>query len=76
MPYDSIDDLPEDQVDGYSEGQKRAFLSAFNDCEKMPGTEEGECFKRAHGAARRAGRRYKDGAARRADAGTRDDEER
>lgn len=54
MPYDSIDELPEDQTDQYSKKQKKAFMKAFNSAVD-DGKEEERAFKIAHGAAKKAG---------------------
>jgi cation transport regulator len=55
MPYDSVDDLPEAQVDQYSEHQKRAFLAAFNNAYEEYEGDESRAFAVAHTAAKNAG---------------------
>lgn len=55
MPYDTISDLPEAQVDQYSTHQKHAFLKAFNSALKQYG-DEGRAFAVAHSAAQDAPR--------------------
>ena len=57
MPYDSIRDLPSDQVDQYSQHQKEAFLEAFNSAFEEYGGDEHQAFAVAHTAAKRAGDR-------------------
>ena len=52
MPYRTISDLPEEQVDQYSTHQKHAFLEAFNSALKQYG-EESRAFAVAHAAAKR-----------------------
>ena len=54
MPYDSIDDLPEEQVDQYSEHGKRAFLKAFNSALETYDGDESTAFAVAHSAAKEA----------------------
>ncbi len=54
MPYESISDLPEEQVDQYSEHGKRAFLKAFNSALETYDGDEGKAFAVAHSAARNA----------------------
>lgn len=54
MPYDSIDDLPEDQTDQYSKEQKKAFKEAFNNAVEG-GDDESTAFAKAHSAAKSAG---------------------
>ena len=53
MPYRTISDLPEAQVDQYSTHQKHAFLEAFNSALEEYG-DEGRAFATAHAAAQRA----------------------
>ena len=53
MPYRSVADLPEAQVDQYSTHQKHAFLEAFNNALEEYG-DEGRAFATAHAAAQRA----------------------
>ena len=57
MPYRSIDDLPQAQVDQYNEHQKEAFLKAFNNAFKEYGGDEHRAFAVAHHAAKQAGDR-------------------
>jgi cation transport regulator len=57
MPYRSINDLPEAQVDQYNEHQKEAFLKAFNNAFKEYGGDEHRAFAVAHHAAKQAGER-------------------
>lgn len=54
MPYDSISDLPEAQVDQYSEHGKRAFLEAFNSALETYDGDESTAFAVAHSAAKKA----------------------
>ena len=53
MPYRTVSDLPEAQVDQYSTHQKHAFLEAFNNALEEYG-DEGRAFATAHAAAQRA----------------------
>ena len=53
MPYSKISDLPEEQVDQYTEHQKHAFLKAFNNALDEYG-DESRAFATAHAAAQRA----------------------
>jgi cation transport regulator len=55
MPYESITDLPEEQVDQYSRHQKHAFLKAFNSALEQYG-DESRAFAVAHSAAQQAPR--------------------
>lgn len=55
MPYDSISDLPEDQVDQYDREQKEAFLEAFNNAYEEYDGDESRAFAVAHKAAKQAG---------------------
>jgi cation transport regulator len=55
MPYQTISDLPEEQVDQYSSHQKHAFLKAFNNALEEYG-DESRAFAVAHSAAQRAPR--------------------
>jgi cation transport regulator len=55
MPYKSISDLPEEQVDQYSRHQKHAFLEAFNSAIEQY-KDESRAFAVAHSAAQRAPR--------------------
>lgn len=54
MPYESVEDLPEEQVDQYSEHGKRAFLEAFNSALETYDGDESRAFAVAHTAAKRA----------------------
>lgn len=54
MPYDSIDDLPEAQVDQYSKHGKEAFLKAFNSALDTYDGDESTAFAVAHSAAKEA----------------------
>lgn len=54
MPYQKIADLPQSQVDQYTEHQKKAFLEAFNNAYKEYGQDESRAFAVAHTAAKRA----------------------
>jgi cation transport regulator len=54
MPYDSISDLPDEQVDQYSEHGKEAFLKAFNSALETYDGDEGRAFAVAHSAAQKA----------------------
>ena len=54
MPYRTIGDLPDAQVDQYSRHQKHAFLEAFNNAYEEYGGDEGRAFATAHAAAQRA----------------------
>lgn len=60
MPYDSIGDLPTEQVDQYSTHQKHAFLKAFNNALEEYGGDESRAFAVAHAAAQRAPERDPD----------------
>lgn len=55
MPYRSISDLPQAQVDQYDEHQKDAFLKAFNRTLEEYGGDEHRAFAVAHAAAKKAG---------------------
>lgn len=57
MPYRSIDDLPQAQVDQYNEHQKEAFLKAFNNAYEQYQHDESRAFAVAHSAAKKAGER-------------------
>jgi cation transport regulator len=59
MPYDSISDLPKEQVDQYSTHQKHAFLEAFNSALDQY-KDESRAFAVAHSAAQRAPRQEPD----------------
>ena len=54
MPYESVSDLPEEQVDQYSEHAKEAFLKAFNSALDTYNGDESKAFAVAHAAAKRA----------------------
>ena len=54
MPYRTISDLPEEQVDQYSTHQKHAVLEAFNNAYEEYNGDEGRAFATAHAAAQRA----------------------
>ena len=53
MPYKTISELPEAQVDQYSHHQKEAFLKAFNNAYTEYGGDESRAFAVAHAAAKR-----------------------
>ncbi|WP_104990591.1 ChaB family protein [Deinococcus sp. NW-56] len=55
MPYRSMDELPEAQVDQYTEHQREAFLEAFNNALDEYGGDEDRAFAVAHSAAKKAG---------------------
>jgi len=57
MPYNRVEDLPENQVDQYNEHQKHAFLKAFNNAYKEYNGDEHRAFAVAHSAAKNAGDR-------------------
>ena len=57
MPYRTVADLPEKQVDQYNAHQKEAFLKAFNSAYEEYNHDEGRAFAVAHTAAKRAGER-------------------
>jgi cation transport regulator len=52
MPYSTISDLPEEQVDQYSTHQKHAFLKAFNSAFDEY-KDESRAFAVAHSAAQK-----------------------
>ena len=54
MPYRSIADLPQTQVDRYSDHQKTAFLEAFNKAYEQYRHDEHRAFAVAHHAAKQA----------------------
>ncbi|HET8654693.1 MAG TPA: hypothetical protein VFL93_04205 [Longimicrobiaceae bacterium] len=56
MPYKSISDLPESQVDQYDHHQKKAFLEAFNHAYDEYHHDESKAFAVAHHAAKEAGK--------------------
>ena len=60
MPYKSLSDLPEEQVDQYSTHQKHAFLEAFNNAYEEYHGDESRAFATAHAAAQRAPERKDD----------------
>ena len=60
MPYRSISDLPQAQVDQYTAHQKHAFLEAFNNAYEEYDGDEGRAFATAHAAAQRAPEREED----------------
>jgi cation transport regulator len=60
MPYRSISDLPQEQVDQYSTHQKHAFLEAFNNAYEEYHGDEGRAFATAHAAAQRTPERKND----------------
>ncbi len=57
MPYRTIADLPQAQVDQYNEHQKEAFLKAFNNAYEQYHHDESRAFAVAHHAAKQAGER-------------------
>jgi cation transport regulator len=59
MPYDTIADLPEEQVDQYSTHQRHAFLKAFNSA-LQEYKDESRAFAVAHSAAQRTPREEPD----------------
>jgi cation transport regulator len=60
MPYETVLDLPEAQVDQYSEHQKHAFLKAFNNALDEYDGDESRAFATAHAAAQNAPREEPD----------------
>jgi cation transport regulator len=60
MPYRSVAELPDAQVDQYSTHQKHAFLEAFNNAYDEYGGDESRAFATAHAAAQRAPERKAD----------------
>lgn len=54
MPYKSINDLPQEQVQKYTTHQKEAFLEAFNNAYKEYDGDESRAFAVAHHAAKQA----------------------
>lgn len=54
MPYDSISDLPKEQVDQYSQHGKKAFLEAFNSALDTYDGDESRAFAVAHSSAKKA----------------------
>lgn len=57
MPYRTVADLPQPQVDQYDQHQKEAFLEAFNKAYEEYGHDEHRAFAVAHHAAKQAGRK-------------------
>lgn len=57
MPYRTVKDLPEAQVDQYNDHQKEAFLKAFNNAFDQYDGDESRAFAVAHSAAKKAGER-------------------
>jgi cation transport regulator len=53
MPYNSVSELPREQVDQYSTHQKHAFLKAFNNALEEYDGDESRAFAVAHAAAKR-----------------------
>jgi cation transport regulator len=60
VPYDSVSDLPEEQVDQYSEHGKSAFLKAFNSALETYDGDESRAFATAHAAAKQADAKIQD----------------
>lgn len=56
MPYKTVSELPQSQVDQYDDHQKRAFLKAFNNAYEQYGHDESKAFAVAHAAAKKAGK--------------------
>ncbi len=54
MPYESIDDLPEEQTRQYSRSQKEKFKHEFNKAVEN-GEDEQSAFAKAHSAAKNEG---------------------
>jgi len=54
MPYKTISDLPQEQVDQYSRHGQEAFLKAFNSALETYNGDESRAFAVAHSAAKRA----------------------
>jgi cation transport regulator len=54
MPYESISDLPKEQVDQYSKHGQEAFLKAFNSALETYDGDESRAFAVAHSAAKKA----------------------
>ncbi len=52
MPYETIDELPPDQVEQYSEEQKEAFRSSYNSALEEFGGDESRAIEIAHAAAK------------------------
>lgn len=55
MPYKSISELPQAQVQKYTQHQKKAFLEAFNNAYREYDGDESRAFAVAHHAAQQAG---------------------
>jgi cation transport regulator len=54
VPYAKVSDLPEAQVDQYTEHQKHAFLKALNNALEEYDGDESRAFATAHAAAQQA----------------------
>ncbi len=54
MPYESISELPQEQVDQYTDHGKEAFLKAFNSALDTYDGDESTAFAVAHSAAKQA----------------------
>ena len=54
MPYKSISELPQEQVQKYTTHQKKAFLEAFNNAYSEYAGDESRAFAVAHHAAKQA----------------------
>lgn len=61
MPYRSVQELPQAQVDQYDAHQKQAFLKAFNHALDEYGGDEHRAFAVAHSAAKKAGEKKERG---------------
>jgi cation transport regulator len=57
MPYKSISDLPQEQIQKYTTHQKKAFLEAFNNAYREYDGDESRAFAVAHHAAQQAGKK-------------------
>ncbi|MOA40241.1 cation transport regulator [compost metagenome] len=57
MPYRTIGDLPEAQVQKYTAHQKKAFLEAFNNAYEQYHHDESKAFAVAHHAAQQASKK-------------------
>jgi cation transport regulator len=57
VPYDTIGDLPQNQVDQYSPHQQEAFRAAFNEALEEYDGDEHRAFAVAHAAAQKTERR-------------------
>ena len=60
MPYQSVSELPMEQVDQYSPHQQHAFLEAFNNAYEEYDGDESRAFATAHAAAHRTPERAPD----------------